>query len=457
MHQVTLPDVGTGWHTLQMTFIGNRILVYYEGELKIDVTDVNYDNQAPYISGGISADWWTGSLPYTIAVDNISVTTPVYGSSGVLFSSAYDGGEDVQWQSISWDGAAGGSTNVCVRTRTAGAADQLASAPWSDCYSASGSGITSGNSRWIQYQLELTTSDPSVSPVLNEIRISYFGSTTTTTSVEPTTTTTVEPATTTTSVEPTTSIPVPNCAGVVPASADQGATLDVTITGSETSFVEGVTVASFCTGITVNRITVTSATEVIANITIAPDAPVAACDVTVSTGIEIVICPAAAFTITAAPVTTTTSSVQPTTTTTSVEPTTTTTVEPATTTTTITSDSDGDGVLDTEDNCPQKPNGALLGTCTPGSDKAGATCTTDADCVIGCSINGTCSMNQEDTDSDGAGDVCDNCATDCNPLQLDADEDGMGDVCDPTPGCLAGCVGFECEQPCPPASTTTVP
>ena len=216
MHQVTLPDVGTGWHTLQMTFIGNRILVYYEGELKIDVTDVNYDNQAPYISGGISADWWTGSLPYTIAVDNISVTTPVYGSSGVLFSSAYDGGEDVQWQSISWDGAAGGSTNVCVRTRTAGAADQLASAPWSDCYSASGSGITSGNSRWIQYQLELTTSDPSVSPVLNEIRISYFGSTTTSI---PSTTTTVQPTTSssTSSTILTTSVPTTTTTAPAPA------------------------------------------------------------------------------------------------------------------------------------------------------------------------------------------------------------------------------------------------
>ena len=123
MQQVNLPDVGTGWHTLQMTFIGNRILVYYDGVLQIDVTDDN----SPYLSGGISADWWTGSLPYTIAVDNISVTTLPYGSSGVLSSSAFDGGVGVQWQTVSWDAAAGGSTNVCVRTRTADAADQLAS------------------------------------------------------------------------------------------------------------------------------------------------------------------------------------------------------------------------------------------------------------------------------------------------------------------------------------------
>ena len=57
MQQVSLPDVGTGWHTLQMTFTGNRILVYYDGSQMIDVTDNSYDSRAPYVSGGISADW----------------------------------------------------------------------------------------------------------------------------------------------------------------------------------------------------------------------------------------------------------------------------------------------------------------------------------------------------------------------------------------------------------------
>ena len=75
MQQVNLPDVGTDWHTLQMTFTGNRIQVYYDGELLIDITDNNFDSRAPYLSGGISADWWTWSLPYTITIDDISVVT----------------------------------------------------------------------------------------------------------------------------------------------------------------------------------------------------------------------------------------------------------------------------------------------------------------------------------------------------------------------------------------------
>ena len=94
--------------------------------LKIDVTDNNYDSRAPYLSGGISADWWTSTLPYTITVDDISVVAPdAYGSSGPLLSSAYDGGEGVQWQTLSWDATAGPGTNVCVKTRTADSSDQL--------------------------------------------------------------------------------------------------------------------------------------------------------------------------------------------------------------------------------------------------------------------------------------------------------------------------------------------
>ena len=58
-------------------------------------------------------------------------------------------------------------------------------------------------------------------------------------------------------------------------------------------------------------------------------------------------------------------------------------------------DSDGDDVLDHEDNCPDVSNSA-----------------------------------QEDADGDGVGDECDNCVNAANPDQADEDEDGMGDVCD---------------------------
>jgi hypothetical protein len=60
-------------------------------------------------------------------------------------------------------------------------------------------------------------------------------------------------------------------------------------------------------------------------------------------------------------------------------------------------DSDGDGIPDQEDNCPETPN--------PG---------------------------QEDDDGDGIGDGCDNCPGVANPDQVDTDGDGTGDACEGT-------------------------
>jgi hypothetical protein len=58
-------------------------------------------------------------------------------------------------------------------------------------------------------------------------------------------------------------------------------------------------------------------------------------------------------------------------------------------------------------------------------------------------------MNQEDTDADGKGDVCDNCPNNCNTQQLDADTDGIGDVCDdPNNAGCGGCGQPTCETPC---------
>lgn len=58
-------------------------------------------------------------------------------------------------------------------------------------------------------------------------------------------------------------------------------------------------------------------------------------------------------------------------------------------------DTDGDGVCDSEDNCPANAN-----------------------------------SNQADQDGDGVGDVCDNCPTVANPGQEDSNHNGIGDACE---------------------------
>ena len=75
MKQVSLPGVGTTWHTLKLTFLGARIQVFYDGTQMMDVTDSSFDSRAPYLSGGISADLWTYLTTYQMNVDDIVVTT----------------------------------------------------------------------------------------------------------------------------------------------------------------------------------------------------------------------------------------------------------------------------------------------------------------------------------------------------------------------------------------------
>lgn len=78
-----------------------------------------------------------------------------------------------------------------------------------------------------------------------------------------------------------TAAPVPTLNTIAPATGVQGATVPVTLTG--TNFVTGATVATGNTGITVSNMTIISATQITATFTIAPSAALGATNVTVTT------------------------------------------------------------------------------------------------------------------------------------------------------------------------------
>lgn len=80
---------------------------------------------------------------------------------------------------------------------------------------------------------------------------------------------------------------VPTIIGVSPPQGAQGETLNVSISGATTNFVNGVSTASFGPGITVNSTTVLSSTSAVANITINSAATIGFRDVRVTTGSQI--------------------------------------------------------------------------------------------------------------------------------------------------------------------------
>ena len=123
-------------------------------------------------------------------------------------------------------------------------------------------------------------------------------------------------------------------------------------------------------------------------------------------------------------------------------------------------DRDADAILDYLDNCPDNPNGPLLGTCTSGPrEKIGiATCTSNAEC----NPNGFCSKNQEDIyppGGNGIGDACDcegnfDCdkdvdSTDAAKFKEDIGRSSMLRPCPNCPGVITTTV--------PPTTTTTAP
>jgi Tol biopolymer transport system component len=84
-------------------------------------------------------------------------------------------------------------------------------------------------------------------------------------------------------------------------------------------------------------------------------------------------------------------------------------------------DTDGDGIPDDLDNCPEIVNPDQSDT---DGDNLGDDCDNCPDLS---------SPDQTDSDQDERGDLCDNCPIDQNQDQLDADSDDVGDVCDSCP------------------------
>src|SRR5205823_1114451 len=70
MQQVSLPAVGTNWHTLKLAFRTNQLTVTLDGSQLIAFTDT--ESQV-YPSGSVSADMWTDATNYTMSLEDVLV------------------------------------------------------------------------------------------------------------------------------------------------------------------------------------------------------------------------------------------------------------------------------------------------------------------------------------------------------------------------------------------------
>ena len=75
---VSLPALGTDWHTVKLAFSSSNVFAYFDGNLVTNVTDDgSIDGNPAYTSGGISLNLWTQTpTTYTFSVSNV-VVVPV--------------------------------------------------------------------------------------------------------------------------------------------------------------------------------------------------------------------------------------------------------------------------------------------------------------------------------------------------------------------------------------------
>ncbi len=77
LQTVSLPAVGTNWHTLKLAFQGERIGVHFNGQRLISLAD----GAAPLLRGGITTEFWTDTNSYTLKFDDVVVRLPALPSA----------------------------------------------------------------------------------------------------------------------------------------------------------------------------------------------------------------------------------------------------------------------------------------------------------------------------------------------------------------------------------------
>ena len=143
-----------------------------------------FDENSSYATNGTVGFWTKGNA--TKYFDDVKVEgLSDFDNTGQLTSQPYDTGTSSDFGIISWSAEKPSGTTVRLQLRSA--PDSSGSpGTWTDWLGPTGTGdyyetdpngeiinSTHDNDQWIQYQVTMTTSDTSITPVFKEVSISY--------------------------------------------------------------------------------------------------------------------------------------------------------------------------------------------------------------------------------------------------------------------------------------------
>nr|WP_246525805.1 hypothetical protein [Geomobilimonas luticola] len=97
----------------------------------------------------------------------------LYKPQGSIIGLKYDAGSVMNWGTVAWNASLPTNTAVTFRARGADNEANLAGASWSGYYTTTGSAINIPASRWLELEMNLTTSDGVYTPTLDDCTVTY--------------------------------------------------------------------------------------------------------------------------------------------------------------------------------------------------------------------------------------------------------------------------------------------
>jgi len=116
-----------------------------------------------YLEGNSLRVFYTGHPPFPCYTVGTATGTPSYSAGGTLTSSVFDAGVTVDWKAVKWGETKPAGTDAKVEVRCGNTAIPDASwTAWAQV--ANGGQNPHADSRYMQYRVTLSTTDPAVSP-----------------------------------------------------------------------------------------------------------------------------------------------------------------------------------------------------------------------------------------------------------------------------------------------------
>ena len=108
-------------------------------------------------------------------IDEVYTDKGIYALNGTLIFKSDSGNAGTTWKNLQYSATQPIGTSLKFRTRTAETEEGLTTAAWSDYLAASGSPITNPAARWIEVEATLSTINSNVTPLLNDLTVTYEG------------------------------------------------------------------------------------------------------------------------------------------------------------------------------------------------------------------------------------------------------------------------------------------